>query len=181
MRQHKVNEPFQIKIDTRLSCFNSEDKFKLYYFTDEEKIIKEKENVVFEELLSGSIVKSFNILESEHIGSKSIVVDENHNFELDELVKIKNNFYFISDINNNTIYLNKMLKTDVDVDDVISYSNLTGLYVADVMFDSVGMYNIVIKNTKTYNSMITNVQIVNELIGDKIDKIMNSKTDKTFI
>ena len=49
MNTYKKNSPISLKIDSKSKYFNKENTFKFYYFTDNEKILKEK-NVTFTEI-----------------------------------------------------------------------------------------------------------------------------------
>lgn len=181
MRQHKINEIFPIKLDTKNTCFGSADKLKLYYFLDSDNIIIETSNV-FTELTTEVKTKEYKIIENSLIGNLSIKIENTHTFEVDDLIKIRNNYYFIKDINDNILYLNKSLKENVFIDDLVTYSNFTGIYTTNMQFLKSGIYNIIIRNIETFKSTMTSIEIVDILIEEKIDSILSKESlDKTFI
>lgn len=174
MNQYKVGTEFKVKVDTKMKCFGCSEDFKLLYFSDNDDLLIKKD-CMFIEIASGDIVYNSKIIEEALVGSQQIKVEENHTFKIYDVIKIKDEYYIILEVNSNVITLNKKLVETCLVDDVVDYSNLTGIYETSISFDSTGIYNIIVRNMKNFKSLISSVEIVSETLNEKLS------TDKTFI
>lgn len=176
MNQYKVGSEIKIKVDTKMKCFGCSEDFKLLYFSDDDNLLREKE-CVFTEITSGEeqIDYSSKIVEESLIGSQQIKVEEDHLFNMYDVIKIKDNYYIILEIEGNVLFLNKKLEETCLADDIVEYSNLTGIYETSISFDSVGVYNIIVRNMKNLKSLISSVDVVSDISTG------GTNTDKTFV
>lgn len=174
VNQYKVNTEFKIKVDTKLKCFGTPEDFTVSYFSDSENVLIDTD-IEFVEIVKESEEVEAKIIEDVLAGSKSIKVEEGHKFKLYDLLEIKEKYYIIVKIDNNILYLDKELEDSLVVNDLIEFSNLTGIYEAPISFDEVGIYTIVVKNMKNLRTLISSVDIVSETVEDKLS------SDKTFI
>ena len=117
------------------------------------------------------------IIENALIGSKQIKVNINHEFNIFDTIKINDNYYFIKSIIGNVLTLSEKLKTNVVVNDVIEYSNLTGIYETTFMLDESDIYTIIIRNET--HSLSLAIKIVDETLSEQIINL--SFNNKTFV
>lgn len=179
MKQKKINEFFNILLDTKLECFDTPENFELSYIKDNNKKLEIKLDVTFEEITNNNEIITGKLIESTIIGENKIKVNLDHLFKENSLIKIDNDYFFILSIVENELLLDRTIKSLYTSDTVISTSNLTGIYTTNIKFDEEGIYYILIKNKVNHKHVLNSLCIVSETYNDKLDSLKFN--EKTFI